>query len=277
MTSYSSTNRFNTCPWAYKLAKDGLRKVTAGPESNKMAWGAAMHRALKAIYSGGFGETEFLAAYPEDLDPADEVWSRAGGIRTVEAYVSYYQDIDKQWEVLEVELADDPVKPSLIIDLIARHRQTGSIYFWDHKFKSKMPWDVNKSYQIDSQMMRYTAFTAERYGECAGAVVNIVVPGYRARAYKGEPAGWYWKFKRETVGFTLQQLEFWQTSQEQWEQVIVECELNDRWPKHLGYNCSRCEFYEACYSAMDEEVVATLYTTGPVEQPFSVVVEEEGL
>lgn len=273
MTSHSSTQRFNGCPWAYKLNKDGLRKVTTGPESNFMVWGKAGHSGLEALYTGHDPIAAFSDAYPYDLDPENQVWTREGGIRTLEAYQNYYSEIDKQWEVLAVELKDNADAPTLIIDLVAKHLQSGSIYFWDHKFKAKTAFNASRRYEIDSQLSRYTDYVLQQYGDCAGAVVNMIVPGYRQRSYKGEPAGWHFKFERVVVGRTPQQLEYWRQSQAEWEALIEHCDATGHYPKHLGFNCTTCPFYEACFSAMDEEVVDTLYTT-EVDEPM-VVIEEE--
>ena len=174
--------------------------------------------------------------------------------------------------MLATELKDDPINPTLIIDLVAKQKQTGSIYFWDHKFKAKAPWGADRRYGIDAQISRYTDYVQQNYGDCAGAVINIVVPGYRQRAYKGEPAGWHWKFERPIVGRTPQQMEFWRESQAEWEGLIDSCNLSGHYPKHLGYNCTSCQFYEYCFSGADEEVRDALYTTEDIET-FEVVVE----
>lgn len=282
MVSHSSTNRFNSCPFAFKLNLDGLHKLAVGPESNYLVWGKAMHKALECYYGpehavGADFHRAFLDAYPNDLDATNAVWTREGGVKTLEAYDHYYGEIDQQWEVMDVELADNPEKPTLVIDLVARHRQSGSIYGWDHKFKAKMPFNASRRYELDSQITRYSAFVKQRYGDCAGFVVNTVVPGYRQRAYKGEPAGWHWKFERLIVQRTPQQIEYWERSQAEWEGLIRHCQKNDLYPKHLGYGCSQCEFYELCLSADDPEVKEALYTAEPVSNvPFEVVLDDEG-
>jgi hypothetical protein len=240
-----------------------------------MVWGTAMHLALKCHYGKHNHNPvdSFLDAYPEDLDPSNQVWSRQGGILTVEAYLAYYAEIDKQWEVLAVEHEDNPDKPTLIIDLVAKHRQSGSIYLWDHKFKAKIPFGASRRYELDAQISRYVDYVKRVFGDCAGAVMNIVVPGFRQRAYKGEPAGWNWKFERTTVQRTPQQIEYWQRSQAEWEGLIRHCDKNQLYPKHLGYGCTQCEYLELCISADDPEVKEALYTTEAL--PFEVEVDSE--
>lgn len=278
MTSHSSTQRFNTCPFAYSLHKEGLTKITTGAESNFAVWGKAMHSGLEAHYRLGASASEyFLDAYPEDLDPQNQVWTREGGVRTLDSYSTYYREIDRQWEVLEVELADPPApeRPTLVIDLVARHRQTGSVYLFDHKFKAKMPWGAERRYELDAQLTRYISFVRQKWGDCAGAVVNTIVPGFRQRAYKGEPAGWHCKFERLVVQRTPQQIDFWERSQAEWEGLIRHCEKSSLYPKHLGWQCSSCEYFELCCSGDDPEVRESLYTLEPVGQQFEVVVEDE--
>lgn len=275
MTSHSSTSRFNTCPWAYHLSSQDIHKTAVGPESNYLVWGKAMHAALECHYNRRCDPVHaFCQAYPNDLNPGDTVWTREGGVRTVEAYIGYYQQIDQQWDILDVELKDNPDKPTLVIDLVARHKQSGSVYGWDHKFKAKISRDSGRRYEMDGQISRYTLFLMEKYGDCAGFVMNIVVPGYRQNKWRDQPAGWHWKFDRMIVQRTPQQLEYWQRSQSEWELMIAHCEATGSYPKHLGWNCTMCEYMEYCYSGGDDEILQNLYAIGE-QKPFEVVFEDE--
>lgn len=280
MISHSSTQRFNNCPYAYHLHDQGIHKLAVGVESNKAIWGKAGHAALAARYSGQSLDQcreVWLKEYEHDLDPQDNIWCREGAVRTLEAYWNYYESIDQQWEPLGVEVADNPDKPTLIIDLIAKHKQSGSIYFWDHKFKTKADWGAGRRYAMDAQITRYTAYVQEQYGDCAGCVMNMVVPNFRLRAYKGDPPGWVFKFERLLVSRSPEQIKYWQDSQRDWEQTIEHCKANNLYPKHLGYSCSMCEYYELCFASGDPEIRDALYGTEipTVKAPFVVIDETE--
>lgn len=267
--SHSSTSTFNSCPYAWKLSRvDKLGKIEVGPESVYSTWGAAGHSALMLYYQGKPIKEcidRFLENYPNDLDPDNMAWTREGGTRMLEAYEIRYGEDLETWRVLETELADRVVlsdegeESNVIIDLIAQHRPSGSIYFWDHKFKAKFDQRSWRRYDIDAQISRYSLYVAQRYGDCAGCQMNVIVPGYRQRAYKDEPAGFHFKFERQVVTRTRQQLEYFQESQRDWERLIQHCQDTGCWPKSLGYSCGFCEFYELCVSANDSEVVNTLY------------------
>jgi hypothetical protein len=182
--SHSSTQQFNTCPYAYKLRKiDGLKRTTYDFAGNDKAWGIAGHAGLKVIHSGGTvtqSQDAFIALYPNDMGgPKELAWTREGGLRTMEAYYDHYQLMIDEWETMAVESCswDDEVESgdgNLIIDWVARQRASGSLYFWDHKFKHDIKGGSLKQYDLDSQITRYTAYMMSKYGECAGAVVQMI-------------------------------------------------------------------------------------------------------
>ena len=285
MHSHSSTQRFNTCPYAYKLSKlDGLVRTAYQLESNDREWAIAGHRGLHAYYTGGNPVAAFSAAYPTDLDPIEKVWTREGGIRTLEAYAERYDLARDQWDILEAELdnrvegEDEASEGHVIIDLVTRHRSSGSVYFWDHKFKHKLNQFTGRQYELDSQLSRYASYVQTKYGECAGAIVNIICPGYRQRAYKGEPAGWHFRFEQNVYNRSKDQIEVWRREQAVWEAAIEQCQRVGHFPRHYGWQCGRCEFYDVCFAEREggdsSSVRDAMYGGLQSGQDMSIEIEE---
>ena len=285
MNSHSSTQQFNTCPYAYKLHKlDGLARTAYGVESNDRQWGIAMHAGVKAYHAGCTPEVvldQFTVLYPDDLNPEDKVWCREGGIRTLQAYMSHYDSVMDQWEVLATEL-DNRVEAEsevgeghVVIDMVAKHRASGSIYFWDHKFEHKLNYGAQKQYELDAQLTRYTSYVQTKYGECAGAIINFICPGFRQRAYKGEPAGWHFRFELQIYNRSAEQVGQWRRVQEGWEWMIERCIESGVWPRHYGWQCPRCDFYDVCFAeregADSTQVREAMY--GGVQEDMNIEVE----
>lgn len=270
MHSHSATSGFNNCPWKHRLQQLGYKGQDGDVRSNKRLWGIALHRGLHLLHTGSSVEDAveaFLAAYPEDIDPGDKTRTQVAGSRTLWAYRERW-GTDDGWEVLESEFHNPEDEREdeghLVIDLVMRHRASGSIYFWDHKVKTK--WDGSgKSYELDGQLSRYASYVKERWGDCAGALVNVIVPHYRERKWKDRPAGWDIQFDRKLYSRTPDQIAAWRASQADWEVLIHVCEERKVFPHHYGSLCSYCEYFDGCYGQSQGggmEVFEALYRPG---------------
>ena len=269
--SHSTTSNFNQCPTYYKYDKvDCLERAEPpGAAANDLQWGVAIHAGLSAHYNGGdlrMVQDAFLKAYCEDLDASDVVKTREGGLRTLEAYVEWYRERDSLWEILYVEKGDAESaadRDSLRIDIVARHKTSGSIYFWDHKTTKKLGWEEEK-YAIDGQVSRYTLYVREKFGDCAGAIINSICPMFRQRRWKDRPAGWDVQFSRsQPIIQSVEQLDQWRRSQLAWESMVDWCKETGTWPKHLGWKCSRCQFFELCQGAEGWKPSNSMYIKRP--------------
>lgn len=266
---YSEIASFNNCPQQYKWRKDGLRKQDDTHESNDRIWGQAVHKGLESHYQGkdwNAVKASFLSLYPSDLKEDDRAKSVESGLKTLEAYITYYADQDKQWKVLGTEVEDTvqigDEDHGLHVDLVAMHIPSQSIYGWDHKTTGKqLNFTYWKKYELDAQVTRYTEFITQRYGGCAGFVINGIAVGHRLRAYKGEPAGFWQKFERQVFNRTREQIEFWKDSDQKWMRIMEWCEKENVWPKNLGSLCSWCEFNALCLASGDEQIRELMYCT----------------
>jgi len=266
---YSQKESFNSCPQKYKLTYiDGLATKDDEKSKHHLNWGSAIHAGLQAHYKGlPFSDVEkaFLSEYPEDLDPEDLAKTVKNGVEVLRQYIDFYKGQDEMWEVVATEHegfmdvgGDDS---SLHIDLVARHKQSGELYFWDHKTSGKEPsatfW---KSFELSGQVSRYASYLQEQYKECAGCWINgIFVKWLKIKNKYGEGPGLVVKFERQMFQRTPQQIEYWRRSDEGWMKLIAECERTNNWPLALNTLCSWCEFYDLCLSSGDEQVKAMLY------------------
>lgn len=259
---YSEKESFNSCPFRYKLTYiDKLVKKDRAEESNDLIWGQAIHAGLEALYLGKDYKEAFLKVYPADLSPFEKAKTQTNGLILLDSYLDHYRSIDTMWEVVSTEeegvIEIDGEEGALHIDAVMRHKQSGSLYFWDHK-TSKNPLS-QKAYTMSGQITRYADYVKTKYGECAGAIINHIQVGHRLRAYKGEPAGFWVKFSREIFERTPAQIEFWKKSDSEWQRIIQESIQSNLWPKALNTLCGWCEYYELCLSGDDEQIREILY------------------
>lgn len=269
---YSEQANFNSCPAKYDLIiNQKLRKIEEGSKSNDKNYGQAIHAGLEEHYKGKEWpdiERRFKEVYPRSLDESKPEKSVESGIACLRAYREHWKGQDEQWEVIateqegQIEIAGE--LHALHVDLVAKHKQTGEIYIWDHKTTGN---NINsysfKKYELSGQMTRYVVWCIEKYGSCAGAVINLIAVGHRKKKYLDEPAGPWQKFERAIVNRTPQQIKFWRESDAEWMKLIDYCKKNGVWPKHLSDLCSYCEFYELCLSGGDSQIRELMYTNEP--------------
>ena len=168
---YSEQQSFGQCPYKHKLQKDGLRKQIEGEDAHDKNWGQGFHSGLKVIYNGGSlkdAQDAFRKDYPENMKDDDKAKSVESGIECLSRYVSFYKDKDKMWEVLSTEEAGvvsiGGEDHELHIDLVARHKQSGDIYLWDHKTSSKPASPTYwKGFELSAQLTPYFVYFIEKY------------------------------------------------------------------------------------------------------------------
>jgi len=269
--SHSRVTCFNGCPYQYKLKYiERLEKIDKTEYQNDSIWGNAIHKALQVHYLGGSPvevEKAFLQAYPADLNVKDEAKSQEGGLQCLRNYIEFYREQDKDWKVLEVELKDivtnEGDSHNLVVDLIAMHLPSQTVYAWDHKTTTtdKMKYSFWKRFELDAQVTMYTEYIRQKYGSCAGFWINGIAVGHRKRVYKGEPAGHYQKFERSLFSRNPQQIEAWKKSDAEWKALMDSAMTMGAYPKALNGLCVYCEFHELCVSGDDEQIKELLYQT----------------
>lgn len=266
---YSEKEAFNSCPLKYKWTQEGLKKEKEDRSVHHLKWGQAIHAGLEAYYKGlpfPAVEKAFMDVYPIQLDQADTAKTVENGVEVLKQYVKHYGAMDQGWEVLATELEGlvgiGDEEHGLHIDLVGRLKQTGEIYFWDHKTSGKEPgvtyW---KSFEISGQITRYTVYVQEKFGECAGCFINNIALKFLLRKNKyGEGPGLVVRFERQLFNRTPQQVEYWRRSDEDWMRVMEFCAKENVWPKALNTLCSYCEFYALCLASGDSQIKDLMYS-----------------
>jgi len=266
---YSEKEAFNSCPQKLRYQREGLRKFADDKTVHHKIWGQAIHKALEVHYGGkSFQEVQqaFKEIYPKNLDDSDLAKTVENGVEVLRRYVAHYAQQDQLWEVIDaeheglIEIGEED--HGLHIDLIARHRQTGEIYFWDHKTSAKEPgvtyW---KTYEISGQVTRYADYVGQKFGGCGGCYINnISLKFLKRKNVYGEGPGLVVRFERQLFNRTPQQIRFWKASDEAWMKLMEACEKLPVMPKALNALCGYCEYYELCLASGDEQVKETLYS-----------------
>lgn len=257
--SYLTT--FQRCPRQCQLKYAGIRQRFA--TDHDLRYGAAVHDALAEFYKGERIEQvvdTFLKAYPIQLNVADNAKTRPNGVTMLEAYCEAYQEDLNDWEVLEVEQYargedDFAVKLDLVV------RQGDEIYGVDHKVtKSYLDYKWWGKFNPNSQISEYVKYIIERYGECAGFIINGISMKYRSRAYKGEAAGYWHRFERQVMQRRDFQLEQDLRSRQAWVARIEECKEAAYWPTNTE-ECWHCEYKPICEKGYTLEDDFDLITT----------------
>ena len=197
--SHSSISTFQACPLRYYFRYVlGLQARDAESNTHHLAWGAALHAGLEAIYEAQQFEQQssenetiintlttaqeiFRAEYPTQLDPLDRAKTQENGIRALALYVQRWAEEDRNWRVLEVEgpgtgqaLASG--LNELHTDLIVENTAHGGIYIVDHKTTGKALggsgyWD---QFEPNSQITHYIDYTEQKFGSCEGFIINAI-------------------------------------------------------------------------------------------------------
>ena len=265
---YSEKESFNNCPYKYKLQQEGLTKQIEGSDAHDKNWGAAIHAGLQAHYlNKPWEEIEraFIAEYPENLSEEDMAKTRESGLECLKRYRQHFVQQDQNWEVLGTEevgsVSIGGEDHDLHIDLVARNKQSGDIYLWDHKTTAKSASPTYwRGFELSGQLTRYCVYVLEKYGNCAGAIINnISVKHLKIKNKYGEGPGLVVSFERQLFNRSPQQIAFWRESDEQWMKQIQFSEATNNWPRALGKLCAWCEYYELCLASGDEQIKELLY------------------
>lgn len=265
---YSEKEAYNNCPYKYMLQQEGLAKISGGSDAHDKNWGAAIHSGLQSHYLGKSlieVKESFLKEYPNHLKEDDLAKSVESGLECLKKYIEFYKSQDQNWEVISTEeegkVSIGGEDHDLHIDLVARNKQSGDIYLWDHKTSAKPASPTYwRGFELSGQLTRYCVYVKDKYGSCAGAIINnISVKHLKIKNKYGEGPGFVVNFERQLFNRTPQQIAFWRESDEAWMKQIQFSKDTNNWPRALGKLCAWCEFYELCLASGDEQIKELLY------------------
>lgn len=226
-----------------------------------------MHEGLRAIYLGDTlksAQQTFLDHYPTQLDSFDQAKTRGNGVLCLAEYVKKWKEEDKQWRVLRCERLDRQIDGNaLILDLVVQHRVNEQILGWDHKVTgSYLNYKFWERFEPNSQITEYVKFIKDNYGYCDGFVINALALRFRQRAYKGEPAGLWFAFERQTFNRNAEQLQGAATDRAYWERQVNFARENNWWGMNTS-SCWQCEYRDICKAGwtwpQEKELIAIQY------------------
>jgi len=252
VTNYSNSylQRFRDCPLAcfyqYELR---LRKRDEGV-LHHMEYSRAFHEALRHLYLGDTlqaAQQAFLDGYPRQLDESDLAKTRHNGVTALAQYASRWREEDRRYKVLSVETLEHAEDGFVVkLDLVLQELATEQIYNMDHKVTGAyLNYDYWSKFEPNSQMCEYNRWTKERYGYCDGFIVNAIALRYRQRAYKGEPAGVWFAFERQTFNVNPSQMQADLDSRRYWVDRVEHAKATAQWGMNTGA-CKFCEYRDLC-------------------------------
>jgi hypothetical protein len=161
-------------------------------------------------------------------------------------YIKRYRNEDKrQWRIIEIETrSDDPwsVKPDLVVENV----EHGGLYLVDHKTTgSYLNYRYWERYQPNSQITHYLDYAQSRYGPIEGFIINAISFRFREKQYKGEPAGFWCAFERQTFNRKPEQLQYERDSRADWIRDIEHSRENHFWRTNTD-SCWKCQFKPIC-------------------------------
>ena len=264
--SNSQLQSYKSCPLQFHYYWDlHLRRLDDEVSDHHLRFGAAIHAGLEQIYRGNgvnAARSAFADAYPRQLDPNDKAKTRDTGLTTLVEYVKRWHEEDRQWRVLEIETrSDDPwsVKPDIVLENIAH----GGIYLMDHKTTGQyLNYQYWEKFEPNSQITHYLDYAQSKYGPVEGFIINAISFRYRERAYKGEPAGFWCKFERQTFNRNPAQLQYERESRADWITQIEQSRESGFWRTNTDA-CWRCQYRIICAAGWtwpdDSDLIANQY------------------
>lgn len=266
--SHSELSTYRNCPRAFYLQYvAGLVKRGDERSEHHLRFGFAFHLGLQTYYQGGTVEQScdsFLSAYPRQLDTSDWAKTRENGVATLRAYFHHYKHDKQKYEILSLEQADRFESGGVVhLDRVILDRDTNNIYGMDTKTTGKyLDFNFYSRFNPNSQINRYVAFIIERYGHCDGFIIDAISLRHRQRAYKGEPAGFWYKFERQMFNPDLSLLQQEAESESYWTARIHDSILANQ----FGFNtdqCWHCTYHGICSAGyqwpLDSELIQINY------------------
>lgn len=251
MTTYSNSQlqSYKNCPLQYRFQWElQLRRRDAEASDHHRRFGNAIHRGLEALYlhkSWAEIKAAFVQAYPTQLDLSDKAKTQENGLIALATYIRQYRTDAQNWKIVAVETrSDDPwsVKPDLVVENV----EHGGLYLVDHKTTGKyLDYSYWEQYEPNSQITHYLDYAQSKYGPIEGFIINAISFRFREKAYRGEPAGFWCRFERQTFNRNASQLEFERRSRAEWIADLERSRSNGFWRTNTS-SCKFCEFKSIC-------------------------------
>lgn len=265
MPRYSNSyiDSFRRCPLQCRYKYD-LHLQSREADDHHLRFGKAGHASLEVIYRDGDLEKAreaFKPLYPTQIDTSDLAKTPDNWMYTLGKYVENY-GWDKQWKVIAVEAMDHTEDDYAVkLDLVVEDLHSGDLLGVDHKITGRyLNSDFWNDFNPNSQVTHYIRYIKEKYGRCDGFLINAIGMRYRQRAYKGEPAGFWCAFERQTFNRTPQQIAQEQESKAYWIDRIEDAKAKGVWGLNTS-SCRFCSYRQLCAAGWDWENDSDLILT----------------
>lgn len=245
-------------------------------------FGKLGHKCLELYYKDkrdGIKEIK-LEKYVAPFDslvetPNNKIKTKEAGRLAIKKYIERWTNQEKDWEILDVEgvytMEVIGIPYTFKIDLVIRYRD--NIYVIDNKFTAKKDRrNFFRGYELNAQMTGYCWLAEKKFKYCSGFYVNAVFVGHRARAYKGEPAGYWCVPERQMFNRYPQQLVRWEVNVGDVFSQIERCKDVNVWTKDES-GCNWCEYKMLCQSCNDTEIRELHYVKLTEDELYSYLKE----
>jgi hypothetical protein len=248
-----------------------LKKLTVDERDIDRIFGQYIHSSLEKYYS--LGQRDFISEWADfpELPPESKEFhkTRANGIKLLNEYINHYKAIDSEMEIVDVEsVIKIPLTKDVtwVVKLDTVVRLRGNLYSLEHKTTKNLSPTYFNSYNPNTQISGQVLGIEHKYGQCSGVLVNVLLSGFRQKAYKGEPAGFHCKFQREVINRDASQLKDFKQNVVKWVDRMLEVKDN---PEKVLKNENACHQYRGCQykeicmtsvgTKLDEQVKEVLY------------------
>lgn len=279
--SVSTTQIFKSCPLAYKLhCIVGLRKVQDESADHHLIFGKSWHSALEVVYRAKMecdqsrkpftlttalmkeAKAAFIKGYPRQLDLNDHAKTQESALFALDDYFRKFGTEDKQcWRILAVE-SPEMYDGGFIthLDMVAEDLQHSGVYGFDFKTTKKaLSYDFWSRFEPNSQIARYTDFIKSKYGSCEGFYIRATQFGYRSRAYRGEPAGFYVKHEAQLFNVNEDKIRMERESSAYWLRAIADATDDGIFGMNTDH-CTWCAYRPICVAGWSWPEDAPLIT-----------------
>lgn len=173
--------------------------------------------------------------------------------RVVKNYLEFARHEDMKWDILDAEKHFDILLKTPkgrefylqgYIDILAREKETGRLYVWDHKTYSKTPWSETMV-MMDSQIFSYVAALRLMNIPIFGLIVNQV----NKYEYK-DPQMDEKLFKRAPAIPTDQELYGKLHAFTEAVDELLDCQESGVYRRNLHKDCASCFYQEPCLTLL---------------------------
>ena len=246
----SKWSDFRECPYRYWWRH--VKRMRRERYDVNLEVGSLFHEAVARYYvtglDGGDDQACRQAGY-DILIRADEIVpATAGEVRRLyDAWLALYGPDtigDDRHETYDVECLMEVAEPfpySTRLDRWAWCERLEGPVIYEFKTAGRRDGRLLSSYRSDPQFLGHqwlwNKCMKRQYGQLKGYTVVLVLKTTPARVH------------HETVAITPNLVREWEKSMRWYYALLIQCQMQKRWPKSQGYRCRYCGVFDVCATA----------------------------